>query len=142
MAKKDQTDIKATNVTDEDKKFISEHEGLSDSTKRARWLHSPDEHEERQGETLATRSHEVIKHWAEERKATPATVPGTEHDGRPGVLRLNFPGYGGDDLQEISWEDWFSSFDERELVFLFQEHKTNGDQSNFFQLDNPEREHE
>ncbi len=142
MANKNQSDIKAKNVTDEDKQFISESPGLSDSSRRARWIHSPAEHEERKGETLATRSHEVIKRWAEERKATPATVPGTEHDGRPGVLRFNFPGYGGDDLKEISWEDWFAPFDERQLVFLFQEHKTNGDQSNFFQIDNPEREHD
>lgn len=29
--------------------------------------------------------HDVIRGWAEERDAKPATVPGTEHDGRAGV---------------------------------------------------------
>ncbi len=56
------------------------------------------------------------------------------------ALRLNFAGYGGRDLEEIDWEHWFATFDERELVFVFQEHKSDGAQSNFFQLDNPDRE--
>ncbi len=61
----------------------------------------------------------VIQHWAAERGAQPATVPGTQHDGRAGVLRFNFAGYGGRDLEEIDWEDWFATFDDRELVFVF-----------------------
>jgi|SRR5579884_2752341 len=114
--------------------------GLSESTKRAHWINSPDEHEERQGQTLATRNHDVIRKWAEERGGVPSTVPGTEHGDHKGVLRFNFPGYGGDNLEEISWEEWFRPFDERNLVFLFQEHKADGSESNFFRLDNPERE--
>lgn len=131
----------AKNVTREDERFIQEHaEGLSRTTQRAKWIHSADEHEDRPGQSLATRSHEVIRHWAEERGAHPATVPGTEHDGRAGVLRFDFEGYGGRELEEIDWEEWFQTFDERELVFVFQEHKSDGGQSNFFQLDNPDRE--
>jgi hypothetical protein len=99
-----------------------------------------DEHEDREGQTLVTRDHDVIKRWAEERGAKPATVPGTEHEGRPGVLRMDFPGYGGENLQHISWDEWFSSFDARNLRFKYQEHKADGAQSNFFRLDNPERE--
>lgn len=117
-----------------------EHEeGLSRSAKKAKWIHSPDEHEDRPGQTLATRSHEVIQRWAEERQARPATVSGTEHEGRAGVLRLNFPGF-DEKLEEIGWDAWFRPFDERNLVFLFQENRANGEQSNFFILDNPERE--
>jgi len=123
----------------EDARFIEEHkEGLSKSTQRAKWIHSVEEHEDRPGQTLATRSHEVICQWAEERGATPATVG--EPEGQVRVLRLNFPGYGGDNLQEIEWEEWFEPFDQRELVVLYQEHKASGDQSNFFRLDSPERE--
>ncbi|MQA88089.1 MAG: hypothetical protein GEV03_26595 [Streptosporangiales bacterium] len=102
-------------------------------------VRSPEEHEEHPGKSLITTSHGVIKRWAEERGAVPATVPGTEHGGRPGVLRLDFPGYGGQDLQHISWDEWFESFDARELNFIFQEHTKDGRQSNFFQLDNPHR---
>jgi hypothetical protein len=103
-------------------------------------INSPKEHEDYEGQTLATRDHDVIKRWAQERDAVAATVPGTEHDGHPGVLRFDFPGYGGQDLQHISWEDWFRAFDARNLTFKFQEHKKDGNQSNFFQFDNPDRE--
>jgi hypothetical protein len=139
MARRDRDDSR--NIDQDDKRFIAQHaEGLSDtSTKYAKWIHSKDEHEDRPGQSLATRSHEVIRAWAEERKAKPATVPGTEHDDRAGVLRFNFPDYGGKDLREIGWDEWFEPFDQRNLVFLFQEHKGDGAQSNFFRLDNPER---
>ena len=127
------------NLNEEDRRFLREHgDDLSDTiTERARWIHSPDEHEEHAGQSLVTRSHEVIRAWAEARGATPATVPGTEHDDRAGVLRFDFPDYGGDDLQSIDWDAWFEPFDDRDLVFLFQEHKSDGSTSNFFRLDNP-----
>jgi hypothetical protein len=104
-----------------------------------KWVSSPDEHAEHDGQSLVTRNHDVIKRWAEERDAIPATVGGTEHEGRPGVLRFDFPG-GSRDLQEVGWDDWFRSFDERDLVFLYQENLKSGKQSNFFKLNNPERE--
>lgn len=140
----DARDVKATNATPEEKRFIAEHaDELSDSTQRAKWIHSPDEKADRDGQTLATRSHEVIQHWAEERGGKPATVEGTEHDGRPGVLRIDFQNKGDDDdsrIEDISWDDWFKSFDERELVFLYQDRKRDGSTSTFFRLDNPNRE--
>ncbi len=59
--------------------------------------------------------------------------------GQPGHLLFDFPGYGGENLEHISWDDWFTTFDQRELNFLYQEHKKDGSQSNFFQLENPGR---
>lgn len=100
---------------------------------------SPREHEERPGRSLVTTDHEVIRRWAEDRGAEPSTVPGSEYEGRPGRLMFDFPGYGGENLEHISWDDWFRTFDERELNFLYQEHKKDGSQSNFFQLENPAR---
>ena len=47
---------------------------------------------------------------------------------------------GNDPLEEVSWDEWFKTFGERNLVLLFQEKLKNGDQSNFFRFDNPERE--
>jgi hypothetical protein len=81
----------------------------------------------------------VIRQWAEARGAVPATVEGTEHDERAGVLRFDF---GGDDdrLRHISWDEWFKTFDERSLNFLYQEERKDGQQSNFFRLENPGRE--
>ncbi len=92
------------------------------------------------GATLLTRNHDVIKQWAKQRGASPAAVAGTEHDGHLGVLRFDFPGFGGRTLQHVSWTDWFKAFDVRHLVFVYQETKRDGTQSNFFRFDNPERE--
>lgn len=87
----------------------------------------------------SSRSHEVIQRWAEDRKAQPAMI-GEDGDKSPRVLRFDFPGYGGENLRAISWDDWFRTFDERDLVFLFQGHQRAGNQSNFFHLDGPDRE--
>ena len=111
---------------------------LSATTKRAKWITSPSEQPDRKGQTLVTRDHQVIRKWAEERGGSPATVG--EPKGRPRVLRFDFPGYGGKNLTPVDWEDWFRTFDERNLVFMYQEQLRNGNQSNFFRMDSPERE--
>ncbi len=113
-------------------------EGARSRTARtAKWIESPDQHADRPGQTLATRSHEVIRRWAEERGAQPATA--TWRNGRPATLRLDFPGYGGQNLQPVGWDEWFRVFDERKLTFLYQEALRNGRPSNFFRLESPER---
>jgi hemerythrin superfamily protein len=125
--------------TRDDEKFASEHgDELSRSTQHAKWIHSTGEHEDHAGQTLATRNPDVIRQWAEERKAQPATTPGGDTQ-RPRVLRFDFPGYERE-LQPVSWDAWLRTFDERELVFLYQEHMKAGNQSNFFRLDSPHRE--
>ncbi len=111
---------------------------VSNSVKYSKWIDAPDDHEERPGQSLATRNHEVIRQWADERQAVPTTVESTERNGRAGVLRLDFPGYGGNELGELTWDEWFETFDERNLIFVFQEHKADGSVSNFFRLTNPE----
>ncbi len=92
------------------------------------------------GATLLTRNHDIIKRWAEQRGAIPATVPGTEHAGHLGVLRFDFPGFGGRELQHVSWEEWFRAFEERHLAFVYQETQRDGTPSNFFRFDSPYRE--
>lgn len=87
-----------------------------------------------------TRDHEVIQQWAEQRGASPATVPGSDQGDHLGVLWFDFPGYGGDSLEHVSWDEWFKPFDERNLEFVYQEHKTDGSDSNFFRLRSPDRE--
>ena len=123
----------------DDEQYLQEHAGeLSKSTEHAKWIHSPHEHADHDGQTLATRSPEVIKAWADARGAHPATSPGGDAE-RPRVLRLDFPNY-DKGLQPVSWEAWLRTFEERELVFLFQENMKAGNQSNFFLLDSPHRE--
>ncbi len=122
----------------------SRPQGDSKTLKYSQIVESPDEHEERPGRSLVTRNHDVIRQWAEARNAVPATIEGTEHEGRPGVLRFDFEGVGDDErssrLKHISWDEWFETFDARNLNFIYQEHRSDGSESNFFRLENPDRE--
>lgn len=113
----------------------------SKSIKYAQEVTSVDDEPERPGRSLVTTDHEVIRRWAEARKGVPTTVDGTEHDGHAGVLRFDFPSNGREQrLREISWEEWFRTFDERRLNFIYQEERSDGKQSNFFRLESPDRE--
>jgi hypothetical protein len=108
----------------------------------AHWVDVPGQHESHPGESLVTHSREVILDWAHKREAMPSTIPGTEHEGHLGVLRFDVPGYGSrQNLEHVTWEQWFDTFDERQLVMIFQEHLRNGRQSNFFHFNSPFREH-
>jgi hypothetical protein len=60
-----------------------------------------DEELEREGRSLVTTSHEVIRQWAEGRNGVPATVEGTGHGDHLGVLRLDFGG-DNDRLRHVS----------------------------------------
>ncbi|WP_395398799.1 Rho termination factor N-terminal domain-containing protein [Arthrobacter sp. UC242_113] len=118
---------------------IRHGDASSSSLKYSQEVTSTEDEPEREGRSLATTHHEVIRQWAEERGGTPATVEGTEHGDHLGVLRIDF---GGNDsnLRRVSWEEWFKTFDGRRLNFIYQEQRTDGTQSNFFRLENPERE--
>jgi hypothetical protein len=111
----------------------------SKSLKYSQEVTSPDDEPEREGRSLATTHHEVIRRWAEERDGVPATVEGTEHGDHLGVLRIDFGGK-DDKLRHISWDEWFDTFDSRKLNFIYQEQRSDGTQSNFFRLENPNRE--
>ena len=79
--------------------------------------------------------HEEIRQWAEERGAHPSCVRGTGKKGDMGVLRLDFPGYTGQDkLQESGWDEFFEKFDERGLSLLVQDTTARGQKSNFNKL--------
>ena len=77
-----------------------------------------------------------IKKWAEARDGKPSVVKDTEKDGKgAGVLRINFPGYSGEDsLEEISWDEWYKTFKEKNLAFLYQDKTADGKESRFFKL--------
>ncbi len=87
------------------------------------------------GETKTTTDHNEIRRWAEARGGKPATVKGTGSSGDPGLLRIDFPGGKGEDtLQEISWDEFFKKFDEKNLAFLYQDRTASGEPSYFFKL--------
>lgn len=85
--------------------------------------------------TRHTDNHDIIRKWAEERNARPTRVKRTGSGGDPGVLRLDFPGYSGEDeLEEISWDEFFRKFDEEGLDFIYQDRTASGEISNFNKL--------
>ena len=86
-------------------------------------------------ETTTTTDHDEIRRWVEEHDGTPASVRGTERSDEAGVLRIDFPGGAGtDELEHISWEEWFEKFEAENLAFLYRERKASGEDSTFFKL--------
>jgi hypothetical protein len=68
-----------------------------------------------------TTDHQKIKEWVKDRGGFPAKVKGT---GSPGVMRIDYEGYSGDEtLERISWDDFFQAFDEEGLAFLYSTKK-------------------
>jgi hypothetical protein len=84
------------------------------------------------GESRTTTDHKAIKKWAEERGGQPATVKGTGRGDEAGILRIDFPGYSGEEKLEVfSWEEFFEKFEEQQLAFLYQDHTSSGEVSRF-----------
>ena len=87
-------------------------------------------------EAKTTTNHDEIRKWVEQRGGHPARVKGTENkDGDGGLLRIDYPGYSGENsLEEISWDEFFDEFDEKGLAFLHQDKNQDGKESRFSKL--------
>lgn len=69
-----------------------------------------------------TTDHKAIKTWVKEHDGVPMKVKGTEK-GDSALLRIAFPdnkNSDSDNLEEISWEEFFKVFDENKLALLYQ----------------------
>jgi len=78
--------------------------------------------------------HDEIRRWAEERGGRPAVVKDTEGRGDgAGVLRFDF-GPKEESLDEIDWDTFFKTFDERNLALLVQDTTEDGKISRFFKF--------
>jgi hypothetical protein len=76
--------------------------------------------------------HDEIRRWAEERDARPSAVQRTHTDDSVGIIRLDFPGYSGENsLEEIEWDEWFDKFDDNNLALIVQDETAGGERSNF-----------
>jgi hypothetical protein len=63
-------------------------------------------------------------------------VKATHHqrgDEDAGILRIDF-GEKEESLDEISWDEWFQTFDKAQLAFLHQDKTADGKPSRFFKL--------
>jgi hypothetical protein len=83
--------------------------------------------------SYTTTDHDVIRSWAEARDAAPAAVgqtgDGADGDTDVGILRLEFRN--SEDLEEVDWEAFFRTFDDRGLAFVYQEKTSDGETSRF-----------
>lgn len=85
-------------------------------------------------EAKTTTDHKEIRKWVEARKGKPSVVKAT-HDDEGGILRIDFPGYSGEgSLEEIGWDEFFETFEDRKLAFLHQDKTADGKESRFFKF--------
>lgn len=74
----------------------------------------------------ATTDHDEIRNWVESRGGHPARVKSTGTRNDPGVLRIDFPGFSGEDtLEAIEWDEFFEWFDRNELALLLSDEEGN-----------------
>ena len=70
----------------------------------------------------ATVDHDTIRNWVEQHGGCPAHVKGTGGKQDPGILRIDFTGFSGQQsLEKIGWDEFFESFDANELAFLYED---------------------
>ena len=84
-------------------------------------------------EAKTTTDHTEIRRWIEQRQGRPTVVQGTEGKDGEGILRVDFR-EPDDKLEEISWDDFFQTFDDRRLAFLHQDTTADGHPSRFFKF--------
>jgi hypothetical protein len=82
-----------------------------------------------------TTDHRKIQSWVDERGGHPARVKGTESKNSAGLLRIDYPGFSGEEtLEKISWEEFFDGFEKNSLAFLYQDKTADGKISRFSKL--------
>ena len=77
-----------------------------------------------------TTDHDEIRQWIEARKGRPTVVEGTEGRDGEGILRVDFR-EPDDKLEEVPWDEFFKTFDDRKLAFLHQDKTADGHESRF-----------
>ena len=86
-------------------------------------------------ESKITTNHDEIRQWVENRGGQPARVKGTGSSDDAGLLRIDYPGHGEDEnLEKLSWDDFFEKFEREQLAFLYQESTSSGEESRFSKL--------
>jgi len=71
-----------------------------------------------------TTDHDAIRKWAESKGGKPAAVDRTHTDEDVGLIRIMFPDAPNshhENLVEITWEEFFKEFDERNLALIIDE---------------------
>jgi hypothetical protein len=77
-----------------------------------------------------TTSHETIRSWAESRGGHPACVKATADEDGDCLLRIHF-GEPNEGLARVTWDEFFKTFDDNDLEFLYQDETADGGTSRF-----------
>ena len=77
-----------------------------------------------------TTNHDEIRKWVEKRGGRPTVVKGTEGKDGEGILRIDFA-EPDEKLEEIPWDEFFRTFEDRKLAFLHQDKTADGKESRF-----------
>lgn len=86
-------------------------------------------------ETHTTKDHDEIRQWVESNDGVPASVRTAEDTDATGMLRFDFPGgAGADELEHITWDAWFDTFDQEGLALVYQNTQADGAGSTFFKV--------
>lgn len=80
-----------------------------------------------------TTDHDRIRKWVESRGGRPSRVAATKDERGEGILRIDF-GEKEESLEEISWDKFFETFEDRHLAFLYQDESGQGGTSRFFKF--------
>ena len=80
-----------------------------------------------------TTDHDAIRKWAEARGGRPSVVHGTEGGDGEGILRFDFREK-DDKLDEVDWDTFFRTFEDRKLALLHQDKTADGHTSRFFKF--------
>lgn len=81
-----------------------------------------------------TTDHDEIKRWVEAHGGQPVAL--RTADGDVGVVRLNFRREGTPPLHPLSWEEFFETFEERRLAFIYEENAAHGQEERLTKLVN------
>lgn len=93
-------------------------------------------------EPKTTTNHDTIRKWVEDRGGKPARIdPSDREEDQAGVLRIDFGAAVNDyaprpQMEEISWDDFFSTFENESMLFLYQDETEEGETSRFYKFVN------
>jgi hypothetical protein len=79
-----------------------------------------------------TTDHKEIRRWIEARGGRPSVVKDTEGRDGEGLLRVEFRH--PEKLENVDWDMFFRTFDDRGLAFLHQDETAEGQESRFFKF--------
>ena len=72
-----------------------------------------------------TTDHDTIRRWAESHGGKPAVVKRAHARGDVGIIRIEFPDNPRsqhENLEEISWNEFFDQFEKSGLALVYDEH--------------------